>query len=61
MASIKEFHIKAQQFRAVIVDKDGDGLGVSVHAPGAHVMCTLDREQAFELLRAIQSILENEQ
>lgn len=50
-------YIKAQDGRAVIVDREDDGLSVSVHTQGGHTLCTLDRTQALVLLGAIQSIL----
>lgn len=53
----QQTYIKAQDGRAVIVDRDDDGLSVSVHTQGGHILCTLNRTQALEMLGAIQSIL----
>lgn len=50
-------YIKAQDGRAIIVDREDDGLSVSVHTQGGHTLCTLDRNQAIELLHSIQLIL----
>lgn len=54
----QQTYIRAQDNRAVIVDKDEQGVMVSVHTLGAHAMCTLSIDAAIDLVQAIQSIID---
>ena len=54
----QQAYIRAQDNRAVIVDRDDQGIMVSVHLMGGHAMCTLSFDAAIELAQAIQSIID---
>lgn len=54
----QQAYIRAQDNRAVIVDRDDQGVMVSVHLMGGHAMCTLSIDAAIELVRGIQSIID---
>jgi hypothetical protein len=52
-----EYYIHLPGNRALIVGPDEDGLSLSLHFPGGHIMVSTDNGKAFEVLEAIQAIL----
>jgi hypothetical protein len=53
----KDFYITLPGDRSLIIGADGIGLCLSFHFRSGHVMVSMDRDKAFEVLEAIQSIL----
>ena len=53
----KEFYIQLPENRSLSIGADGIGLCLSFHFRSGHVMVSMDRDKAFEVLEAIQSIL----
>lgn len=53
----KDFYIKLPGDRSLIIGSDGTGLCLSFHFLGGHIVVSMDRDNALEVLEAIQSIL----
>lgn len=56
----KEFFIRLSGHKSIIINQDGEGMDLSIHVPGGHLLVILDRNEAFQVLEAVQSILEAE-
>jgi hypothetical protein len=53
----KEFYIQLPENRSLSIGADGMGLCLSFHFRSGHVMFSMERHKAFEVLEAIQNIL----
>ena len=53
----KEHYIRLKEFKSVIVAEDDDGMTLSVHVPGGHLLVSLNEEEALNLLGAINDIV----
>lgn len=54
---MKEHYIRLNGYKAVIVQQDDDGMTLSVHVPGGHLLVSLDKSKSLELLGAISDII----
>lgn len=52
-----DFYIRLPENQALSIGPDESGLCISFHFRGGHIMVSMDREKAFEVLLAIQSLL----
>lgn len=53
----KEHYIRLKNHKAVIVYEDDEGMTLSVHVPGGHLLVSLNEEEALNLLGAINDIV----
>lgn len=58
--SIKESYIRLKDNKSIILDDYNDGMSLSVHIPGGHITIFLDKNEALEVLNAVQAIMEDE-
>lgn len=54
---IHEHYIKASDRQSVIVSQEDDGMALSVHIAGGHIMVMLDKKESRQLLEGIQDIM----
>ena len=52
----KEHYIRLRDFKSIIVVEDDEGMILSVHVPGGHLLVSLNEEEALNLLGAINDI-----
>ena len=52
----KEHYIRLRDFKSIIVEEDAEGMTLSVHVPGGHLLVSLNEEEALNLLGAINDI-----
>lgn len=56
----KDFYIRLRDNKSIILDNYNDGMSLSVHIMGGHITIFLDKNEALEVLRALQAIMEDE-
>ena len=56
----KDLYIRIKNNSSLIVSPYEDGLALSVHVPGGHMMVTLTWDQGLDLLEALRIILETQ-
>jgi hypothetical protein len=58
---IEDIYIRLTGFRSIIVGRDEDGIDISLHVLGGHLMSKLTQTEGLELLEALKTVLEAEQ
>ena len=49
--------IRGLDHRKLIIDSDDEGVCVSMHIPGGHMLCTIPYNEAIELINALRCIV----
>lgn len=52
-----DFYIRLHENQALSIGPDESGLCISFHFRGGHIMVSMNRGKAFEVLEAIQRVL----
>lgn len=55
-----DLYIRIKNNSSLIVSPDDDGLALSVHVPGGHMMVSLSWDQGMDLLEALKMVLEDQ-
>lgn len=56
----EDIYIRLTGFRSIIVGRDEDGIDISLHVLGGHLMSKLTQKEGLELLEALKTVLEAE-
>ena len=57
---MRKEHIIRSGSKTIHLDQEEEGMYVSIHVPGGHLMVVLDKEEALKLLEAVKDIMEGE-
>ena len=53
----KEHYIRLNDYKSIVVEEDDEGLVLSIHVPGGHLLVILKKDEALNLLGAINDIV----
>lgn len=53
----KEHYIRLNDYKSIIVQEDDEGLVLSIHVSGGHLLVILKKDEALNLLEAINDIV----
>lgn len=53
----KEHYIRLNDYKSIVVEEDDEGLVLSIHVPGGHLLVTLNEDESLNLLGAINDIV----
>ena len=53
----KEHYIRLNDYKSIVVQEDDEGMMLSVHVPGGHILVILNKDEALNLLGAINDIV----
>ena len=53
----KDFYIRHRDNKAIILDTHDRGMSIGVHIMGGHITIFLDKNEALEVLKAVQAIM----